>query len=588
VPEGTGDLALQGYPASFSTLEVTGVLTGTTGRAAIITIAPSNAGTLSRLQADVLCDSTDDQTEINAAITEVVNLGGGKVVLLEGDFTISAPIYIYTPQYAGVTLEGQGIEATYVVLANNSDCNMFEMHQTAAYNVEYFTLRDMQLSGNGSNQTTGDIINLSAGTGSYVPNYFFMENLRLGSAYDNCFDCTSTNSTRINTVVMSGASSSPVFLETSCDGIQSVNLTILKQSGPNSTMTSDAASGQKDVGVSSTATFTAGEAVRIFDDNSREVNTISSIAGGTLTMTTNLTNTYATGSSGAVREIEDAITFSGGSESDFVNTTVDGAYSEHGIVTYNVSRLAFTNFYVGAQWKNGIYCSGSGDSLIFSNGNVLGQSLMTGSYYGLYIEADGSIYNDITLERNSGTGSMRGVYIASGGTNNVITNINVEEVDTPTSYGVVDDSGGGWNAISNIIGADIGTQLLNTLTTDDTAYGDYKNKTVTENTQGFGNLLSLTTNGVYQDATCGTPNSIAIAIACESGTGAGKPVYFSGSELYDTGWSWTTGDTLYLGLDGGISSGTPSTSDHMVQVVAIASGTYSAIFEPSLSTRVVN
>ncbi len=69
-----------------------------------------------------------------------------------------------------------------------------------------------------------------------------------------------------------------------------------------SLLTSDAASGQKDVAVADGSKFDVGDRVKIYDDAAYEWNKIASISVNTLTMTTNLANTYTVAANGAVLE----------------------------------------------------------------------------------------------------------------------------------------------------------------------------------------------------------------------------------------------------------------------------------------------
>lgn len=69
-----------------------------------------------------------------------------------------------------------------------------------------------------------------------------------------------------------------------------------------SLLTSNAASGQKDVVVADGSKFDEGDRVKIYDDSAYEWNKIASIAGNTLTMENNLANTYTTAANGAVLE----------------------------------------------------------------------------------------------------------------------------------------------------------------------------------------------------------------------------------------------------------------------------------------------
>lgn len=67
-----------------------------------------------------------------------------------------------------------------------------------------------------------------------------------------------------------------------------------------SNLSGNAASGQKDVAVVAGSTFRAGDKVTIRDGSASEVNVIASISTNTLTMVTNLANTYTTAASARV------------------------------------------------------------------------------------------------------------------------------------------------------------------------------------------------------------------------------------------------------------------------------------------------
>ena len=68
----------------------------------------------------------------------------------------------------------------------------------------------------------------------------------------------------------------------------------------NSALTSDAASGQKDCVVADGSKFSSGMLVKIKDDNAWEYNEVDSVAGNTVTMVTNLANTYTVVANGKV------------------------------------------------------------------------------------------------------------------------------------------------------------------------------------------------------------------------------------------------------------------------------------------------
>lgn len=91
------------YNSGTDTLTTTN-LTAPTGRTATYVIAASDATAQEKAQADVVCDGTADEVEINAAITAI---GKGKIVFTSGTFYINAAINIPDTS-SDLTLEGAG------------------------------------------------------------------------------------------------------------------------------------------------------------------------------------------------------------------------------------------------------------------------------------------------------------------------------------------------------------------------------------------------------------------------------------------------------------------------------------------------
>lgn len=61
--------------------------------------------------ADKICDGTNDEVQIQEAVDELTAIGGGEVILREGDFHVgSSPIALKS----NVTIRGAGINATYI------------------------------------------------------------------------------------------------------------------------------------------------------------------------------------------------------------------------------------------------------------------------------------------------------------------------------------------------------------------------------------------------------------------------------------------------------------------------------------------
>jgi hypothetical protein len=106
-------------------------------RAGTKIVAASNASAQSKNHADYVCDGTDDQTEINAAITAAATIGG-TVLLSEGTFTIDGAINLATK----VHLRGMGMEATIIEVdtGTSSDFTMLLASSKSRLSISALTL----------------------------------------------------------------------------------------------------------------------------------------------------------------------------------------------------------------------------------------------------------------------------------------------------------------------------------------------------------------------------------------------------------------------------------------------------------------
>src|SRR5690606_21784694 len=84
-------------------------------RSATLIVAASNSSQASKDGADFVCTGTDDQNTINAAIA-ALPAGGGKVLLLEGLYTVSGPINLVS----NMTLEGMGASSIIKLRDNHN------------------------------------------------------------------------------------------------------------------------------------------------------------------------------------------------------------------------------------------------------------------------------------------------------------------------------------------------------------------------------------------------------------------------------------------------------------------------------------
>jgi len=127
-------------------------------KAATVVVAASNSKDTSN--ADYVCDGTDDDVEIQAAI-DSLPASGGRVLLLEGTYVLGSSLNILK---SNVSLEGQGngtvikgaISNSYIIVGDGS---------TTLYNIKISNLRI-----DGTDQTSGHGIYFRGGSANKITN----------------------------------------------------------------------------------------------------------------------------------------------------------------------------------------------------------------------------------------------------------------------------------------------------------------------------------------------------------------------------------------------------------------------------------
>ena len=102
-------------------------------------IAANNATAKEKSKADVVCDGTADQVQINAALT-----AGYNVKLSSGQFNIAGVI---TATVSNVTSEGSGKNKTIIYQSNGANANVITIGGN------YWTIKNLLIDGNTANNT---------------------------------------------------------------------------------------------------------------------------------------------------------------------------------------------------------------------------------------------------------------------------------------------------------------------------------------------------------------------------------------------------------------------------------------------------
>jgi len=123
-------------------------------RGATKVVAASDASDDVKAAADYVCDGTADDVQIQAAIDALVAGGGGKVVLSEGEFSISSSIKVDS----NIHLSGAGLGATILKLADGADVDVIINSDITNGNTN-IVLSDFSIDGNGANQSVGQAYN---------------------------------------------------------------------------------------------------------------------------------------------------------------------------------------------------------------------------------------------------------------------------------------------------------------------------------------------------------------------------------------------------------------------------------------------
>lgn len=115
----------------------------------VLVVAASGASTKALATADYVCDGTQDEDELNAAVTAAHDAGGGIVFLPVGDYTIVDRIVLKS----NVRLIGESNSKTRLLFANHTDTNtshpvITNSDRTAPYTDTDIAVENIYIDGN--------------------------------------------------------------------------------------------------------------------------------------------------------------------------------------------------------------------------------------------------------------------------------------------------------------------------------------------------------------------------------------------------------------------------------------------------------
>jgi hypothetical protein len=126
-----------------------------------LVVAGSDAGTTVLASADYECDGTNDNVELQAAIDAITAAGGG-TVYVAGTLTLGAKVTMSSTNVP-VWLEGYGVTSKITAKNSLNDDLLFIGDADTMGAQVLGGVRNLQVDGNGSNQSSGSCIRIQSG-----------------------------------------------------------------------------------------------------------------------------------------------------------------------------------------------------------------------------------------------------------------------------------------------------------------------------------------------------------------------------------------------------------------------------------------
>lgn len=180
------------------------------------TLIIATATSVKKADADYVCDGVADEVQINAALTALAALpNGGKLVFLEGLYSIAAPITIPTLAYGLYTLEGMGAGNTTIYAADNSNCDLIRTNITSGHST-FLIVRDLMIQGNRSNNATGGRGYYDGiGTGQCADTLF--QNVFFYNVHGNCSEWKTCWGTKVIDCIFEDSDAKAIYFPAGTD-----------------------------------------------------------------------------------------------------------------------------------------------------------------------------------------------------------------------------------------------------------------------------------------------------------------------------------------------------------------------------------
>ena len=373
--------------------------------------------------ADYVCNGSDDQVEINAAI-DALPANGGSVYLREGTYVVSESVII---SKSNVALIGAGA-STAIKIKDTKDADIEVIYASAKSNL---LVKNLRIDGNKANQTTGTMtgISFSGIEHSKVIN-FWAGNLRDHGIY------------------LHSSSNNNTIAGNTCGGTDWIGIYLHTTS--NNTITGNTLQGN------STGIYLASSGINTVTGNTCVDNAVNGLI---LLASTNNTITGNTSRNNS----HNGISFFSSSNDNTVASNTFQGNGQNGIFVDSSGRTTIVGNTSQGNGQNGIRIHYSSNNTVTGN-SCQGNSQSSDNTYSGILVSSNSDYNNIqgnTIRRGTETNKQKwGIRIdSSSGDANLVANndcyqagvtAGISNVGTGTEFGAGNrNNNGTWSTTPN-------------------------------------------------------------------------------------------------------------------------------------------